>query len=93
MKPRGFRDLLLQKGPEGFAQAVRRDDRVLLTDTTFRDAHQSLLATRVRTYDLVKIAPFVSHYFANAYSLECWGGKIAYSLFLCVLIDSCNGKV
>ncbi|KXJ29879.1 pyruvate carboxylase, mitochondrial [Exaiptasia diaphana] len=74
LRPRGYRDLFLQDGPEGFARAVRRSNKLLLTDTTFRDAHQSLLATRVRTHDMVKIAPFVSHFFANAYSLECWGG-------------------
>lgn len=72
--PRGFRDLYLQEGAEGFARAVRRSDRLLLTDTTLRDAHQSLLATRVRTHDMLKIAPFLSYYFSNAYSLECWGG-------------------
>ncbi len=43
-------------------------------DTTFRDAHQSLLATRVRTHDLLKISPFVAHNFSNLYSLENWGG-------------------
>lgn len=43
-------------------------------DTTFRDAHQSLLATRVRTHDLLKISPFVAHKFNNLYSLENWGG-------------------
>lgn len=43
-------------------------------DTTFRDAHQSLLATRVRTYDLLQISPFVSHKFSGLYSLENWGG-------------------
>lgn len=74
IKPSGLRDVLLQQGPEGFASCVRKSSRLLLTDTTFRDAHQSLLATRVRTHDMLKVAPFVSHYFANAYSLECWGG-------------------
>ena len=48
--------------------------RLLLTDTTFRDAHQSLLATRVRTYDMLAIANFVSHQLHNLYSLEMWGG-------------------
>lgn len=43
-------------------------------DTTFRDAHQSLLATRVRTHDLLKISPYVAHKFSNLYSLENWGG-------------------
>ena len=76
-RPSGYRDILLQEGPEGFAKAVRRNNHLLLTDTTFRDAHQSLLATRVRTYDLLKVAPFVSHNFANMYSVENWGGKSA----------------
>ena len=76
LRPSGFRDVLLQQGPEGFAKYVRMCNRLLLTDTTFRDAHQSLLATRVRTHDMLKVAPFVSQYFANAFSLECWGGKL-----------------
>ncbi|EDO48483.1 predicted protein [Nematostella vectensis] len=74
LQPQGLRNIFLREGPDGFARYVRKMDRLQLTDTTFRDAHQSLLATRVRTHDMVKIAPFVSHYFANAYSLECWGG-------------------
>eukprot|EP00111_Clytia_hemisphaerica_P011981 TCONS_00035219-protein len=73
-KPTGFRDILQTFGPEGLAKAVRRENRLLLTDTTFRDAHQSLLATRVRTHDLLKISPFVAQKFANLFSLECWGG-------------------
>ncbi|KAK6291695.1 hypothetical protein J4Q44_G00374800, partial [Coregonus suidteri] len=72
--PVGFRDVLLREGPEGFAKAVRAHPGLLLMDTTFRDAHQSLLATRVRTYDLKKIAPYVSHSFSNLFSLENWGG-------------------
>ncbi|XP_063756716.1 LOW QUALITY PROTEIN: pyruvate carboxylase, mitochondrial [Eleginops maclovinus] len=72
--PLGFRDVLLRDGPEGFAKAVRAHQGLLLMDTTFRDAHQSLLATRVRTHDLKKISPFVSHNFSNLYSLENWGG-------------------
>ncbi|XP_064787094.1 pyruvate carboxylase, mitochondrial-like [Oncorhynchus masou masou] len=70
----GFRDVLLREGPEGFAKAVRAHPGLLLMDTTFRDAHQSLLATRVRTHDLKKIAPYVSHNFNNLFSLENWGG-------------------
>ncbi|XP_071234358.1 pyruvate carboxylase, mitochondrial-like isoform X1 [Salvelinus alpinus] len=70
----GFRDVLLREGPEGFAKAVRAHPGLLLMDTTFRDAHQSLLATRVRTHDLKKIAPYVSHSFNNLFSLENWGG-------------------
>uniref|UniRef100_A0A669CS68 Pyruvate carboxylase n=1 Tax=Oreochromis niloticus TaxID=8128 RepID=A0A669CS68_ORENI len=72
--PVGFRDVLLRDGPEGFAKAVRAHKGLLLMDTTFRDAHQSLLATRVRTHDLKKISPFVSHNFSNLFSLENWGG-------------------
>lgn len=72
--PRGFKDILREQGPEGFAKAVREQKNLLLMDTTFRDAHQSLLATRVRTHDLLKISPFVSHKFNNLYSLENWGG-------------------
>ncbi|XP_070848873.1 pyruvate carboxylase, mitochondrial-like [Chaetodon trifascialis] len=72
--PVGFRDVLLRDGPEGFAKAVRTHQGLLLMDTTFRDAHQSLLATRVRTHDLKKISPFVSHNFNNLFSLENWGG-------------------
>uniref|UniRef100_A0A8C2IRZ2 Pyruvate carboxylase n=1 Tax=Cyprinus carpio TaxID=7962 RepID=A0A8C2IRZ2_CYPCA len=72
--PMGFREVLLREGPEGFARAIRQHQGLLLMDTTFRDAHQSLLATRVRTHDLKKIAPFVSHNFNNLFSLENWGG-------------------
>ncbi|XP_066438591.1 pyruvate carboxylase, mitochondrial isoform X1 [Eleutherodactylus coqui] len=72
--PSGFRDVLLREGPEGFAKAIRKHRGLLLMDTTFRDAHQSLLATRVRTHDLKKISPFVSHNLSNLFSLENWGG-------------------
>ncbi|CAD5229309.1 unnamed protein product [Bursaphelenchus okinawaensis] len=72
--PAGLRDILVQKGPEAFAKAVRQNKGCLLTDTTSRDAHQSLLATRVRTYDLLQIAPFLAHNFNNLFSLENWGG-------------------
>jgi len=73
-RPSGYRDILLQQGPDGFARTVRRESQLLLCDTTFRDAHQSLLATRVRTNDMLAVSPFVSESFANLYSLECWGG-------------------
>ncbi|XP_074861052.1 pyruvate carboxylase, mitochondrial [Carettochelys insculpta] len=72
--PPGFRDILLRDGPQGFAKAVRQHQGLLLMDTTFRDAHQSLLATRVRTHDLKKISPFVAHNFSNLFSIENWGG-------------------
>lgn len=72
--PYGLKDVLRAEGPEGFAKAVRKNQGTMITDTTFRDAHQSLLATRVRTTDLLKISPFVAHHFSQLYSLECWGG-------------------
>ncbi|XP_046301080.1 pyruvate carboxylase, mitochondrial isoform X1 [Marmota monax] len=72
--PAGFRDILLREGPEGFARAVRNHQGLLLMDTTFRDAHQSLLATRVRTHDLKRIAPYVAHSFNKLFSMENWGG-------------------
>jgi pyruvate carboxylase len=72
--PRGLRQIFLDEGPEAFASAVRARKGLLLTDTTWRDAHQSLLATRVRTTDLAAIAPLSSHTLANCYSLEMWGG-------------------
>ncbi|XP_064604061.1 pyruvate carboxylase, mitochondrial-like [Liolophura sinensis] len=73
-QPSGWRDVLVKEGPEGFAKKVREHKGLLLMDTTFRDAHQSLLATRVRTYDLKKVSPYVSHNFSNLFSLENWGG-------------------
>ena len=72
--PDGTRQLLRDLGPEGFAAWTAGQKQLLLTDTTFRDAHQSLLATRVRTYDMLAIANFVSHRLHNLYSLEMWGG-------------------
>ncbi|XP_074640161.1 pyruvate carboxylase, mitochondrial-like isoform X2 [Tubulanus polymorphus] len=72
--PKGFRDTLHREGPEGFAKAIRQHKGLLLMDTTLRDAHQSLLATRVRTHDLKEISPFVAHNFNGLYSLENWGG-------------------
>merc|ERR1711981_490596 len=72
-KPRiGFKQVLETSGPEGFAKAVRAHKGLLLTDTTMRDAHQSLLATRVRTYDLKKIAPYCAHEMNGLFSLENW---------------------
>ena len=72
--PPGTRQLLLELGAAEFARWTSRQKRLLLTDTTFRDAHQSLLATRARTYDMVAIAPYVAHRLSNLYSLEMWGG-------------------
>lgn len=72
--PDGWRQVLLNYGPEEFAKQVRDFNGTLIMDTTWRDAHQSLLATRVRTYDLAAIAPTTSHALAGAFALECWGG-------------------
>jgi len=62
------------EGPEAMAAWVRSQTRILLTDTTMRDAHQSLLATRVRTRDLLKVAEHAAAVLAPAFSFECWGG-------------------
>ena len=73
--PPGTRQLLDQLGPEKFAEWTRSQKRLLLTDTTFRDAHQSLLATRVRTYDLLAIAELRRASASRTlFSLEMWGG-------------------
>jgi pyruvate carboxylase len=72
--PSGTRQLLAELGPEGLAAWAGKQRRLLLTDTTFRDAHQSLLATRVRTYDMLAIANFVAHRLHNLFSMEVWGG-------------------
>ncbi|MBX3470481.1 MAG: pyruvate carboxylase [Planctomycetes bacterium] len=72
--PRGWRQVLLEEGPAGFARAVREHRGLLITDTTWRDAHQSLLATRVRTTDLLRVAEATAHGLAPCYSLEMWGG-------------------
>ncbi len=70
----GTRQILLNKGPEGLVNWVKKQEELLLTDTTFRDAHQSLMATRVRTKDMVKIASDTSVLAPNLFSLEMWGG-------------------
>jgi pyruvate carboxylase len=72
--PKGSRQLLRELGPEGFARRLRDQTPVAVTDTTFRDAHQSLLATRVRTRDLLAVAPHVARSVPQLLSLECWGG-------------------
>lgn len=71
---KGWKNVLDKEGPEGFAKAVRANKGCLLMDTTWRDAHQSLLATRVRTVDLLNISRQTSYAYSNAFSLECWGG-------------------
>ena len=72
--PTGTRDLLRKLGPEKFSQWVLDQKTLLLTDTTMRDAHQSLLATRLRTYDMLQIADTYSRRAAEFFSLEMWGG-------------------
>jgi pyruvate carboxylase len=70
----GSREKLKELGPERFAQWMRSEKRVLLTDTTMRDAHQSLFATRMRTADMVAIAPHYARLLPELFSIECWGG-------------------
>jgi pyruvate carboxylase len=72
--PEGTRDRFHRLGPEKFAQWIREEKRLLITDTTFRDAHQSLLATRMRTYDMLQIAPYYAAQHPGLFSLEMWGG-------------------
>ncbi|WP_342372662.1 pyruvate carboxylase [Propioniciclava soli] len=72
--PAGSRQQLLELGPAGFARALREQAAVGVTDTTFRDAHQSLLATRVRTRDLSNVAPYVARLLPELFSVEAWGG-------------------
>ena len=76
--PKGTRDLLLEVGPKGFAEWTLKQRRLLVTDTTFRDAHQSLMATRVRSYDMLACADALARRLGDVrtglYSLEMWGG-------------------
>ncbi|MCS7063806.1 MAG: pyruvate carboxylase [Methylacidiphilales bacterium] len=70
----GTRQKLLELGPKKFAEWVRAHRPLLITDTTLRDAHQSLLATRMRTYDMLKVADYIARSFPQLFSLELWGG-------------------
>lgn len=72
--PAGSRQRLLQLGPDKFAAELRAQTAIAITDTTFRDAHQSLLATRIRGRDLVQIAPYVARLTPQLLSVEAWGG-------------------
>lgn len=72
--PSGTRDRLKALGPQGFAQWLRANPQVMLTDTSMRDAHQSLFATRMRTRDMLDIAPYYAHRLPQLLSMECWGG-------------------
>jgi pyruvate carboxylase len=71
---RGSKHLLTEVGPEGFARWLRESKSVGVTDTTFRDAHQSLLATRIRTNGLLMVAPYIARMTPQLLSIECWGG-------------------
>jgi pyruvate carboxylase len=73
-KPPGTKQKLTELGPERFAKWMLEQQRVLITDTTMRDAHQSLLATRMRTIDMTAIAPYYSALLPQLFSMECWGG-------------------
>jgi pyruvate carboxylase len=70
----GTKQLLDRLGPAAFAEWMRAEERVLVTDTTMRDAHQSLLATRIRSHDILAVADAYAHCLPQLLSLECWGG-------------------
>ena len=70
----GTRNLLEQKGPQAVADWMRAQKKVLITDTTMRDGHQSLLATRMRSIDMIRVAPAYAANLGQLFSVECWGG-------------------
>ncbi|TWU03340.1 pyruvate carboxylase [Neorhodopirellula pilleata] len=72
--PRGTADIFREEGVDGLVRWIGQQKGLLITDTTMRDAHQSLLATRVRTYDMLQVAPAYSHLASELFSLEMWGG-------------------
>jgi len=72
--PAGLRDKFKKLGAVEFSKWIRKQKGLLLTDTTMRDAHQSLLATRVRTYDMMAVTPYVARHMPQLFSLEMWGG-------------------
>lgn len=72
--PEGTRDRFLKLGASGFASWLKETPKVMVTDTSMRDAHQSLFATRMRTHDMLAIAPYYAQMGAQLFSLECWGG-------------------
>ncbi len=72
--PRGAKQILDEKGPQAVADWMAAETRLLLTDTTMRDAHQSLLATRMRSIDMIRVAPAYAHTLPQLFSVECWGG-------------------
>ena len=72
--PKGTKDLLTELGPEEFSKWLSKEKKIHYTDTTMRDAHQSLLATRMRTYDLEKVAKGFAMNHPEVFSMEVWGG-------------------
>ncbi len=72
--PRGAKQLLDEQGPQAVADWMAAQKQLLLTDTTMRDAHQSLLATRMRSIDMIRVAPAYAHKLPQLFSVECWGG-------------------
>ncbi len=72
--PSGSKQILAERGPKGLADWILAQKQVLITDTTMRDAHQSLLATRMRSHDLVAVAPAYARLLPQLFSMECWGG-------------------
>ena len=72
--PAGTKQLLDEKGPEALAAWLKNEKKIYYTDTTYRDAHQSLLATRVRTIDMYRVAPSFAQHFPQTFSMEVWGG-------------------
>ncbi|PKH49236.1 pyruvate carboxylase [Tenacibaculum sp. Bg11-29] len=72
--PKGTKDLLTELGPEKFAEWLKNEKKIHFTDTTMRDAHQSLLATRMRTFDMLKVAEGYAKNNADIFSMEVWGG-------------------
>lgn len=72
--PRGAKQILDEQGPQAVADWMAAQTRLLLTDTTMRDAHQSLLATRMRSIDMIRVAPAYAHKLPQLFSVECWGG-------------------
>ncbi|KIN61517.1 Pyruvate carboxylase [Sulfitobacter noctilucae] len=70
----GTRNLLEQKGPQAVADWMQAQQQLLITDTTMRDGHQSLLATRMRSHDMIKVAPAYAANLPTLFSVECWGG-------------------
>ncbi len=71
---KGTKDLLNELGPEKFAEWLKSEKQIYYTDTTFRDAHQSLLATRIRSYDMLKVAESFARNHPETFSMEVWGG-------------------